>query len=165
MHSAVPCVSSGYLLDDVVGGGLVAVVEDHFAFLEDLGQQHHGHGVFLGDRHGVEERHLLYELSVLLELRGRHFFDRALEGLAVYGPEVRVYLGLDGGGARRVVHEREVAEAAARAQLFLGDVVDLDLHQAFVHDEEAAGRVVLSEDVLVFLHDAVEHAVDDVEAG
>lgn len=171
MHSTVPWVSGRYLFDDVVARGQVAFVHDDLGRVELLRDERARDGFFLVLGHGLEKRHLVQEVLVLLELLAADLFHDLLsrayrpESLAVDGPEEAVLVAEDRGGARGVVEERELAEGGFFPELFFFDAADFEAGGAFVDDEEAAGLFAFAEDVVAFFDGAEEHLRDGVFAG
>lgn len=152
----------GAFLDDVEGVGVVALVEDDLALLVGLGEAGGGEGVLLVLVELLEEGEHLEELLVLLLVLLVDVVHHLLEDLAVDLGQLAVGEGEDGGGARGVVDDAEVAEGVAVGEGALLLAVDLDLAYALEDDVVGAALVALLEDVVVARGHARLHLLDEV---
>ena len=156
------------LLDQVERVGELALAHDRLLRPEGERLEHVGQRVALRVRQRRQQRHALQE--------GRRRVDRLLvrghqdaaEGGSVERPETAVGGALDGGSARRVVHERELAEAHVHRprrvllHRLVADLLEVGREGARLDHVKVVALLALLDDGLSGLEVALEHVADDL---
>lgn len=150
------------LLDNIERRPGIPLRHNDLILREPLRNQRSRDTILMLIRQTGKEPHILHKLPILLILQRNNLLNGPPKRIPVNPPQIASLAGLHRGRPRRLIEQRQLAEAVAHSQLFLHLFVGDDLHHALFDDEEAQGFAALFEDVLVGGHRAVEHLLRDV---